>query len=77
MIFPFTRAVNADIDLLEDEIVPLAKMSGALGARGVKRLVLKRFPYDIVAREFSEEIIAVAIAHQSRRPGYWRNRLRT
>lgn len=63
----FAHAVNAAIDLLEDEIVPLTKMPGAAGARGVKRLVLKRFPYDIV----------VAIAHQSRCPGYWRNRLRT
>lgn len=73
----FAHAVNAAIDLLEDEIVPLTKMSGAAGARGVKKLVLKRFPYDIVVREFSEEIIVVAIVHQSRRPGYWRNRLRT
>jgi hypothetical protein len=38
--------------------------------------VLKRFPYDIVVRELSEEILVVAVAHHSRRPGYWRDRLR-
>jgi hypothetical protein len=27
-------------------------------------------------RELPEEIIVVAVAHQSRRPGYWRGRLR-
>ena len=70
----FDHAVNADIDLLEDEIVPLANLPGAAGA---KRLLLKRFPYDIVVRELPEEIVVVAVAHQSRRPGYWRNRLRT
>jgi toxin ParE1/3/4 len=73
----FERAINAAIDLLEDDIVPLTNMPGAAGARGIKRLVLRRFPYDIVVREFSDEIIVVAIAHQSRRPGYWRDRLRT
>ncbi|MEN8260611.1 MAG: hypothetical protein ABFS02_08505 [Pseudomonadota bacterium] len=73
----FAHAVNSAIDLLEEEIVPLSNMPGAAGARGAKRLILKRFPYDIVVREFSDEIFVVAVAHQSRRPGYWRNRLRT
>lgn len=49
----------------------------AAGARGIKRLALRRFPYDIVVRVLAHEIIIVAIAHQSRRPGYWRDRLRT
>jgi hypothetical protein len=71
----FDYAVNAALDLLEDEVVPLTNMPGTAGSRGAKRLVLRRFPYDIVVRESSQEIIVVAIAHQSRRPGYWRNRL--
>jgi plasmid stabilization system protein ParE len=70
----FDHAVNAAIDLLEDEIVPLANLPGAAGT---KRLLLRRFPYDIVVRELLEEIIVVAVAHQSRRPGYWKDRLRT
>ena len=52
-------------------------MPGYSGTRGAKRLILKHFPFDIVVREFQEEIIVVAIAHQSRRPGYGQNRLRT
>lgn len=73
----FEHAVNTAIDLLEDDIVPLMNMPGAAGAKGIKRLILKRFPYDIVVWEASKEVIVVAIAHHSRRPGYWRNRLRT
>lgn len=69
------HAVNAALDLLEYEVVPLTNMPGTAGSRGAKRLVLRRFPYDIIVRESSQEIIVVAIAHQSRRPGYWRNRL--
>ncbi len=70
----FAHAVNAALDLLEDEIVPLTNMPGTAGTKGAKRLVLRRFPYDIVVRESSQEIIVVAVAHHSRRPGYWRNR---
>lgn len=70
----FDHAVNAALDLLENEVVPLVSLSGAAGVSGIKRLMLRRFPYDIVVRESSNEIIVIAIAHHSRRPGYWRNR---
>lgn len=70
----FGYAVDAALDLLEDEVIPLTNLSGAAGVSGIKRLVFRRFPYDIVVREFSDEIIVIAIAHHSRRPGYGRNR---
>ena len=70
----FDHAVNAALDLLENEVVPLVSLSGAAGVSGIKRLMLRRFPYDIVVRESSDEIIVIAIAHHSLRPGYWRNR---
>jgi hypothetical protein len=31
----------------------------------------------VVVRERGDELVVVAFAHQSRRPGYWRARLRT
>lgn len=73
----FERAVDAALDLLEEEIVPLTTMPGVAGKRGAKRLILRRFPYDVVVRERGDELVVVAFAHQSRRPGYWRARLRT
>jgi plasmid stabilization system protein ParE len=33
-----------------------------------------RFPYNVVYRVGAEDIQVIAIAHASRRPGYWRNR---
>ena len=33
------------------------------------------YPYDLVSRLGAHEIVVVALAHQSRRPGYWRERL--
>jgi toxin ParE1/3/4 len=73
----FGRAVEAALDLLEEEIVPLTSVPGPAGERGAKRLILKRFPYDVVVREHGGEIIVIALAHHSRRPGYWRDRLLT
>lgn len=70
----FSHAINAALDLLELNIVPLASLPGIIGVSGIKRLVLKRFPFDIVVRELADEIVVIAIAHHSRRPGYWRKR---
>ena len=40
----FEHAIDAALDLLEQEIVPLTSMPGIAGTRGVKRLMLRRFP---------------------------------
>ena len=67
----FLRAVDAALDMLEQEVVPLT----ATGERGIKRMILRRFPFAIVVCEREDEMFVVAFAHQARRPGYWRNRL--
>ncbi len=53
----FAKAIDAALDLLETEIVPLSNMPGKFGRPSPKRLVLQRFPYDIV----------VAFAHNRKR----------
>lgn len=48
-----------------------------LGARwrgSLRRLPLRRFPYSIVYHQASQAVHILAVAHQSRRPGYWRGR---
>ena len=73
----FEQAVDAALDLLEGEIVPLMSLRGAAGEAGVKRLILRRFPYDVVVQERDSEILVIAFAHHSRRPEYWHDRTRT
>ena len=70
----FESALESALDLLEQDIVPLATLPGGAGKRGAKRLILRRFPYSIVVRERDSDILVVAFAHHSRRPGYWRKR---
>jgi toxin ParE1/3/4 len=73
----FERALDAALDLLEQDIVPLTRTPGISGNRGVKRLLLRRFPYAVIVLERTAEIVVLAFAHQAMRPGYWRDRLRT
>jgi len=39
-----------------------------------RRVPLRRFPYFVVYREHADHIEVIALAHTSRRPGYWRSR---
>ena len=73
----FEAAIQAALDVLEADITPLATMPGRAGRRGAKRLMLRRFPFDVAVVARNSELIVIAFAHQSRRPGYWRGRLRT
>jgi plasmid stabilization system protein ParE len=43
--------------------------------RRTRRLIMERFPYQIVYYLSENEIVIVAIAHSKRRPGYWRKRI--
>ena len=47
---------------------------GALWLPGKRRLVMRHFPYSIIYTIAAQEIQVLAVAHQSRRPGYWRKR---
>lgn len=72
----FQRVLDAGLALLESGTAPAVTIPGPLGEAGVKRLVLRRFPYDIVFFPRENEITVLAFAHHSRRPAYWRHRLR-
>lgn len=39
-----------------------------------RRVLVQRFPYQVVYRLLPGEIVIIAIAHLKRRPGYWKAR---
>ena len=41
---------------------------------GMRRVVLRRFPFSIIYRVQGEEILIIALAHASRLPAYWATR---
>ncbi len=59
-------------------VINLLREHPALGrpvGRGLRRALLHRFPFSLIYSIETDEILIVAVAHQKRRPGYWRNRL--
>ena len=73
----FEAAVDAAMNLLEGNPIPSVPVLGASAEQRVKRLILKRFPYDVVFVERTDHVWVIAFAHHSRRPGFWRDRLRS
>jgi hypothetical protein len=41
----------------------------------VHRYLLKRFPYALPYLVHNQDVVVLAVAHTSREPGYWRNRI--
>lgn len=48
---------------------------GGSGSLRFRQATVRRFPYRVVFLEMESEILVVAVAHERRRPGYWRSRL--
>lgn len=42
---------------------------------GVRRRILRRFPYSILYTLENNKVLIIAVAHQTRRPGYWHYRV--
>jgi plasmid stabilization system protein ParE len=47
---------------------------GAMWRNGRRRFVMRRFPYSLIYNVVDQQIRILAVAHQSRRPGYWKDR---
>ena len=47
---------------------------GVHGVRGTRSFLLRRFPFALVYRIEPDVLRVIALAHQRRRPNYWRKR---
>jgi plasmid stabilization system protein ParE len=45
--------------------------AGTPAASGTRKITVKSFPFSIIYRSDKAGIMVIAIAHHSRRPGYW------
>jgi len=41
----------------------------------IRRCRLRRFPYSVIYTQDESDLLVIAIAHQHRKPDYWRSRL--
>lgn len=71
----FFDAVDATIQRVLDLPrvgVPVPKVSHDLP---IRRLAVVRFPYHVIYLESTTELRILAVAHDRRKPGYWKTRL--
>jgi toxin ParE1/3/4 len=71
----FLDEVSAAMTSLREpgpECGPVQRIAPELG---VRRKLVKRFPYLIIFIEFEDAVRVIAVAHAARRPGYWRRRV--
>jgi toxin ParE1/3/4 len=47
---------------------------GSLWRHHIRRCYMKRFPFSIIYTVLEDQIYVLAVAHNSRRPNYWRGR---
>jgi len=47
---------------------------GTPDSGGIRKQTLRRYPYMVVYKILSDELRVLAVAHQSRKPGFWRAR---
>ena len=71
LISSFEHAVQ----LLGDSNPPLTPVWGTAGKMGVQKLILHKFPFSVIVYEMEHTVVVVALAHHSRRPGYWKSRV--
>jgi plasmid stabilization system protein ParE len=80
-LFYERRSAHLGVDVLDDvdRVVALIRDHPKLGVPiddEFRRMLLHRFPFTLVYAIESDAILIVAVAHQMRRPGYWRERVR-
>jgi toxin ParE1/3/4 len=63
-----------EVERAVDRIARMPQGFSPYGEEGLRKYVLRRFPYSIFYLELEESIWIAAVAHQRRRPGYWANR---
>jgi plasmid stabilization system protein ParE len=74
------QVAGLGIDLRKEVQVAVEKIQAAPlrwspYSKRTRRFLTRRFPYLVVYRELTGKILIIAVAHGSRRPGYWHDRL--
>jgi plasmid stabilization system protein ParE len=66
----YLNEVQAAIDL----VCEFPELGQAVD-QGLRRVVLHRFPFSLIYSVETDTIVIVAVAHQRRRPDYWKSRV--
>jgi plasmid stabilization system protein ParE len=70
----FFETVSGTIDSIQAYPHRFARVETVRTSPTVRRAQVEGFPYTVVYEAQPDEIVILAVAHMSRRPGYWRGR---
>ncbi|MCX6546000.1 MAG: type II toxin-antitoxin system RelE/ParE family toxin [Acidobacteria bacterium] len=77
-----SRHRGLGVELLEEVAKTIQRLDAAPESgesmssdQKTRRLLVSRFPYQVIYRLRSHDTVIVALAHAKRRPGYWKSRL--
>ena len=78
-MFYENQSVGLGADFLDDvertiRNILMNPQSGIPLNTGLQRVLTRRFPFSIIYHIEANEVLVVAVAHQKRKPGYWRDR---
>jgi mRNA-degrading endonuclease RelE of RelBE toxin-antitoxin system len=67
---------GGDIDAVEKNLALIRTnpFIGKIDKEGNRRFRVKNFPYLLIYKIKQQTIFVLAVAHTSRKPGYWKNR---
>ena len=65
---------DAEVDRALADIIVDPKRWAA-GPHSTRRYLLRQFPFTLIYRERAANLQIIAVAHTSRKPGYWKHRL--
>jgi plasmid stabilization system protein ParE len=67
-------AFVAEIRRAISEILTNPEAATLVGG-GIRRRLVRRFPYSLLYSLEGDEVVVLAVAHQKRRPRYWKPRI--
>ena len=72
----FLNSVDDAVSRLREAPKRFSVPPGVPAELGVRRILVSKIPYSLVYLELNDEIRVLAVAHGSKRPGYWAGRLK-
>jgi plasmid stabilization system protein ParE len=68
------------LDLADEVLATITRIldypdAGSLYSKNTRRCLTNRFPYGIIYQVHEDTLRLIAVAHLSRRPGYWESRV--
>ncbi len=72
--FEFLDELSDVLQTIERRPRNFPRVEGIGPTREVRRMLLGRFPFKIINEIRTDEVLVLAIAHDRRRPNYWKRR---